>query len=399
MQNETQVQIPDSLMTADNAPAINEHILEVVMPVDTPSEDPISTDTVALHDLEQEQTDDEFQRVQDAGVALESYIELIRQAGRDGISRQAAAILNVGLKHTYSQLGLGQVTTGLEDYVTCSSYDARRSTVVSIEELEEKKKGVLARLWDLILKGLSKVAEFFKKVFSKAEKVKEKAEEVKEKAKESKVVSGTEFEIPEIIAKWVWNSVNDDGTLDLAMTAETEVVEFVTLTLPEAVYDTIEDGFRGEKPSNDRIERVFKEYRTSVMSEGTSIHMDVVEGKPVIEFKTKDNPKIETKLKTRSPHEIHKNVVFIEELVTTMISKPRKGVLAVSKKIEEFAKLNENASNQEREDFVQDTLILIKDNLDYNLIMKVHKLALNIANAKLSAMILELATSKEDNPE
>lgn len=399
MQNETQVQIPDSLMSTDNAPAVNGQILEVVMPVDTPSEDPISADAVALHVLEQEQTDDEFQRVQDAGAALESYIELVRQAGRDGISRQAAAILNVGLKHTYAQLGLGQVTTGLEDYVTCSTLDARRSTVVSLEELEEKKKGILARLWELILKGLSKVADFFKKVFSKAEEVKEKAEDVKEKAKESKIVAGTEFEIPENIAKWIWNSIEDDQTLDVNMVAEMDAVEFTTFLLPEAVYDTIEDGFRGEEPSNAKIERVFKNYRTLAMSEGTTIHMDVVDGKPKIEFREVDSPKIQTVLKTRSPHEIHKNVVFIEELVTKLISKPAKGMTAVSKKIEEYAKLNKNASEDERENFVQATLVLINDNLDYNLIKRVSTLTMNIANAKLNAMILELTTSKIDNPE
>ena len=399
MQNETQVQIPDSLMSTDNAPAVNGQILEVEMTADAPVEDPISADAVALHDLEQEQTDDEFQRVQDAGAALESYIELVRQAGHDGISRQAAAILNVGLKHTYAQLGLGQVTTGLEDYVTCSTLDARRSTVVSLEELEEKKKGILARLWELILKGLSKVADFFKKVFSKAEEVKEKAEDVKEKAKESKIVAGTEFEIPENIAKWIWNSIEDDQTLDVNMVAEMDAVEFTTFLLPEAVYDTIEDGFRGEEPSNAKIERVFKNYRTLAMSEGTTIHMDVVDGKPKIEFREVDSPKIQTVLKTRSPHEIHKNVVFIEELVTKLISKPAKGMTAVSKKIEEYAKLNKNASEDERENFVQATLVLINDNLDYNLIKRVSTLTMNIANAKLNAMILELTTSKIDNPE
>lgn len=348
-------------------------------------------------DTELEEVDDsdedlekEFEQVESAKTALESYVQLLKQVGPEGISRQTTAILNLGLKHTYAQLGLQLPTTGLEDYANGSL------VMVSLEELEEKKKGILARLWELILKGLRAVGDFFKKVFSKAEKVKEKAEEVKEKAKDSKIVSGTEFEIPETLAKWIWKSVDVDQTMEVTMKPELEAINLVTQVLPGVVLDMIDDTLKDIEPSGDGMIKIFKELKPLTFSNGTVVEVTGSSDDLKLEVNVIDEPKLITKLKTRSPHEIHKNVVIIEELMDKFIKAPDEGVMKVLDRLELLSK---DVAETRKSEFIQDALTVIKKSLDGTIDKIIASTVMNIANAKLNVMLLELATSKEDNPE
>lgn len=399
MQNETQVQIPDSLMSTDNAPAVNGQILEVEMTADAPVEDPISADAVALHDLEQEQTDDEFQRVQDAGAALESYIELVRQAGRDGISRQAAAILNVGLKHTYAQLGLGQVTTGLEDYVTCSTLDARRSTVVSLEELEEKKKGILARLWELIKKGLAAIGDFFKNLTSKASKVKEKAEDAKAKNKKSNVVEGTEFKINDIQASRVWNSLDDGSYLNVDSKAEIAAVEFANKDFPKAVYETFEmySNYTLTK-DNSPVQKLLANFNTVTLSDGLEIVTQKGDwGWWEVGSATPTDPSLTYTLKTRSPHEVDKCIGIIVKLLDVVIDKSAEGWREIDQKIQNHLNKFENADIKDKSHYITEAIKGVQKHVNNPLFRHINKNVLNIVNTKIDIIYLELATAQESN--
>lgn len=75
--------------------------------------------------------------------ALEAYAGLLKQAGRDGISKQAAAFMAVGLKRCDKVISTGSLTAGLEHY-DASPRSALQPAQVSLEDLRGKIKAAAA---------------------------------------------------------------------------------------------------------------------------------------------------------------------------------------------------------------------------------------------------------------
>lgn len=112
--------------------------------------------------LEVEQVESELEDQEEAVATLEAYHGLLTQAGPDGISAQSAAFLNVGLANAYRKLGLEDLSTGLEEFRTCTTRDGLVSVKVSVESISDKIKAAGKKVWETIIKWFKKLSEFFK---------------------------------------------------------------------------------------------------------------------------------------------------------------------------------------------------------------------------------------------
>lgn len=95
----------------------------------------------------------------DAHTALESYAELLQEAGEAGIDQKAAAFMRVGLEHFQATLGIQQaLMPSVEAYD--GSQSQRMATSVSLEGIKEKTKAILEMLKKLLKELMASAGEF-----------------------------------------------------------------------------------------------------------------------------------------------------------------------------------------------------------------------------------------------
>lgn len=155
--------------------------------------------SVEIDEIETEDNlqNQEYETIASANTALESYIDILKS--NDGLTRQSAAILNVGLNNCFKTLGLKQESTGLEDYVSCNSLDARTQATVSIESLLEKAKAGIKKAIEWIIERLKKLKAWYNGFGNKAKKTKEEIEDLHHLLMDKDITAGTEFKLTE---KW-----------------------------------------------------------------------------------------------------------------------------------------------------------------------------------------------------
>lgn len=151
--------------------------------------------SVEIDEIETEDNlqNQEYETIASANTALESYIDILKTS--DGLTRQSAAILNVGLNSCFKTLGLKQQSTGLEDYVSCNSLDARTQATVSIESLLKKAKAGIKKAIEWIIERLKKLKAWYDGFGNKAKSTNDRADKIQDELKGKTINPDIEFEI------------------------------------------------------------------------------------------------------------------------------------------------------------------------------------------------------------
>ncbi len=151
--------------------------------------------SVEIDEIETEDNlqNQEYETIASANTALESYIDILKTS--DGLTRQSAAILNVGLNNCFKTLGLKQQSTGLEDYVSCNSLDARTQATVSVESLLEKAKAGIKKAIEWIIERLKKLKAWYDNFGRKAKTTSDRVDGIQEELKGKDINPDIEFEI------------------------------------------------------------------------------------------------------------------------------------------------------------------------------------------------------------
>lgn len=128
----------------DHQPNVADPVPEVVPEV--PSTEDVSTDESLDHAMvAQDAIADEMTQMEDVGVAIEGYIELMTSArAAGGITPREAGFMRLGLSMLENKLGVRALTPGLEAYTGPASIE--HSTTVSLEVLTGVVKDVYKAL-------------------------------------------------------------------------------------------------------------------------------------------------------------------------------------------------------------------------------------------------------------
>ena len=343
----------------------------------------------------------EFEQVESAKTALESYVQILKQVGPEGISRQTTTILNLGLKHTYSQLGLQLPTTGLEEY------DNGSSVMISLEELEEKKRGLLERLWELIKKGFEKLKELYNKLFGVTTKVKEKVADVEEELRTTDPDTNATIEISQAIFSKIYRSINyKTGVMESGLAAEVRAVEFACVTYPKALIEgmlnvdakSISEGHVDENPilskAASSLGPVIK------LADGTTVLTFDKDGVTRLGVSRERNPDdyedMPETIKVRPKIEMSLDIVNTKRIIGNIEEKLKENVKAIEKLV--TTALEESKRNLEDEDyFIKAKLYAtLQKALDTKPIRHCMTAPLSIAMAKLTVLQLEINAVRDD---
>lgn len=174
--------------------------------------------SVEIDEIETEDNlqNQEYETIASANTALESYIDILKTS--DGLTRQSAAILNVGLNNCFKTLGLKQESTGLEDYVSCNSLDARTQATVSIESLLEKAKAGIKKAIEWIIERLKKLKAWYNGFGRKAKATGDRTDTIQDELKGKIINPDVEFEITGELSFRLKPSIQSDKFVSEATT-------------------------------------------------------------------------------------------------------------------------------------------------------------------------------------
>ncbi|HFH4533042.1 TPA: hypothetical protein ACGJ7A_005733 [Pseudomonas aeruginosa] len=131
------------------------------------------------------QAEDELGRIEDAKEALEKFQGLLLQAGEDGISRQAAAFMHVGMESIDRILGIekSELTAALENYDASPRSAIQKAAVISLEDIKEKLKEAGKKALEIIKKIIAmlkqKIKEFDPKLIALDMRISKTIENIK----------------------------------------------------------------------------------------------------------------------------------------------------------------------------------------------------------------------------
>lgn len=162
--------------------------------------------------------------------ALEAYAGLLKQAGRDGISKQAAAFLAVGLKRCDRVISTTSLTLGMEHY-DASPRSALQPAQVSLEDLREKIKAAAAQFLEW-MKGLwAKAKQFAEHLSQGIVQLEHKLGQVEAKANELGSAAASKQPITVDVSKIAVN-----GKVSVSFNSELNgLAVFAAATYPQAV--------------------------------------------------------------------------------------------------------------------------------------------------------------------
>lgn len=366
---------------------------------DTPEYDSlVSDDTMALAETESDALAEDTERYEDAATALEAYIDLLQQAGPDGISRQSAAILNAGLNQVYKTLGLETHSTGLESYISCSPRDRMYNVVVSVEDIKQKAKDAVKWLWEKIIKAAKALFAFGESLVGKVAQVYNKAKELAEAIKSNKTVAGVEFELPNILATALHASIQEGDTLDNANTAELQMIQVFVVDIPKAVTEMFLATASGNDftPEASPVNAIFKSFKESfILANGLEILSFKDDDSEEWNIATKSHPfEGETlSLKTRSGFEMAKSLkttMAVLEVYKDKATQSFKRVAEATDKAYGALKISDELKAEANREHIAHMSRYLANPLH----RQVTSTILNIAKAKIAAIGLELEASK-----
>lgn len=358
---------------------------------DVPSYDNIVDDST----LEAEQTHadalaEDTERYESATATLEAYIGLMQSAGSAGITRQSAAIMNVGLKQIYKTLDIGDVGTGLESYISGDD------TTVSIESLKEKAKAAGKWIWEKIIKAVKALYAFGESLVGKVAQVHAKAKELAEAVKNNKTVAGVEFELPINLSTALYASIGDRDTLDHGNSTELQLIEIFVMDIPNAVTEDFIAVASGKEAGGESsaLTAQFKRFHGGII---------LANGLEVLSFKNGEDWSIGTKshpytgeplkLKTRSWFEMAKSLKTAMAVLDIYKDRAAKSVKRISEAIDKaYAGLE--GIEEERAEANKEHIAHLSRYLSNPLHRQVTATILNNTRAKIAAVGLELEAGK-----
>ena len=143
---------------------------------------------------EADAVEDEMADIAETQEALEAYAELIRGAGLDGISQQAAAFMGVGLKAAVKHApSLEAITVSCENYDTGPRGAVTKATV-SLETLSESIKEAFRKFIEWLKKRIAAGRHFFKRFTSNLMAVSSELKKLETELKDYKPVGDTQWE-------------------------------------------------------------------------------------------------------------------------------------------------------------------------------------------------------------
>ncbi|AEH03521.1 internal head protein [Pseudomonas phage PhiPA3] len=107
----------------------------------------------------------EIDRLERAQAALEGYLDLIKEAGPRGLSKQAAAIMHTGLEHIDVTCGLTVRATGMESY-DATPRSAMEAVNVDTKAIANRAREIGAKILEWIKKIFTAVQHKFNKLSS-----------------------------------------------------------------------------------------------------------------------------------------------------------------------------------------------------------------------------------------
>ncbi|MCT4994317.1 hypothetical protein LZK84_16880 [Pseudomonas aeruginosa] len=156
VENETSADVSSVLAEVDQIE--NNPVEEVLDADDTVQPTALDTEVTIV------QAEDELGLIEDAKEALEKFQGLLLQAGEDGISRQAAAFMHVGMESIDRILGIEKsgLTAALENYDASPRSAIQKAAVISLEDLKEKLKEAGKKALEIIKKIVAMIKQKIK---------------------------------------------------------------------------------------------------------------------------------------------------------------------------------------------------------------------------------------------
>lgn len=174
---------------------------ETAGPVDLVIDSPIDhDDTMAMMDqtiVEQTQLGNELGEIVETQVALEAYAKLMRQAGPDGITRQAAGFMRVSLEqfHHDGHIDFSKLIGSMEDMGDGEKQHLLPSKLKS-NSLGDKIKEVAGKVWEWLKKTWEKAKQFVEKLRNGVIGLERKLNAAKKAATAAGNKSGATFTVP-----------------------------------------------------------------------------------------------------------------------------------------------------------------------------------------------------------
>ena len=208
-------------------------------------------------DTELEEVDDsdealekEFEQVESAKTALESYVQILKQVGPEGISHQTTSILNLGLKHLENTLG-----RNLKN-ITLENYDHKNLMITGVISTESSFKDILKKSLDLIISLFKVIIRSIDNIFDNYKlgiyKLSTKASNTYRKAKDMEFVKGVKVTLTQA------DKISADGEVllnDISLISD--LAEFVSTTFPlqaSSVYGAMSKAFRSIDVVQDNVQ-------------------------------------------------------------------------------------------------------------------------------------------------
>lgn len=143
----------------------------------------VVTETETLANLTNDAAviEDDISDLASADLALESYAELIRVAGKNGITRQSAAALQIGLRRIDRKIGT--VVASLESIGTMKGGRLSLSMEEAEEQIGVRKEGLADKGKAFVMKLIEKIKELYKKVMAYIKNLGPRITAAKDKAK------------------------------------------------------------------------------------------------------------------------------------------------------------------------------------------------------------------------
>lgn len=216
----------------------------------------VVTETETLANLTNDAAviEDDISDLASADLALESYAELIRVAGKNGITRQSAAALQIGLRRIDRKIGV--VVASLESIGTMKGGRLSLSMEEAEEQIGIRKEGLADKGKAFVMKLIEKIKELYKKVMTYIKNLGPRISTATASAKAWTKSKLPAIEIPAPITKGLFV-----GPKPMEMTQLAKLVNYVKEEIQKLKSGSGEPApFVGPLPGGMKIEIVDGEY-------------------------------------------------------------------------------------------------------------------------------------------
>jgi hypothetical protein len=261
----------------------------------------------------------ELEVVEDARASLEAYDKFLQQAGPDGITRQTAAAMYIGLARIDRQLGQrSALVASMEDNDLAETTNRNKMVKaegVDSEAINGRGKQLWEKLKELVAKLMAKLKKAWEFFTSKVKEAKEKAvkvgEDIKTWAGPNGPTGGRKVDVPGPIASVVFK----DGKV-MAPSELLPFIKFAFMDYPAFLQQQFEQVKKAADSNSEFPEtKTFLEF-TGVLPDGWTVEDDG-SGYPSPKYSGDSNATVSHKVRdkraiVKAMEEVITNCEFIE---------------------------------------------------------------------------------------